>query len=126
MNMGDLYANYFNNDDEELNLKILGICGSPRKGNTEWLIRELMISAEKHGGKTELITLKDKDIRTCDGCLSCEKTSACHVKDEMQEIYSKMLSADAIVFGSPTYMNAPTSLVCILFMVKLKESDLRA
>jgi len=69
-----------------------------------------MTAAENHGSKTELITLKDKNIKTCDGCLSCEKTSACHIKDEMQEIYNKMLSADAIVLGSPTYMDAPTSL----------------
>ena len=91
-------------------MKILGICGSPRKGNTEWLMRELMRATEKRGGKTELITLKDKNIKICDGCLSCEKTSACHIKDEMQETYKKILSADAVVLGSPTYMDAPTSL----------------
>jgi len=90
-------------------LKILEICGSPRTGNTEWLMRELMRATEKHGGKTELITLKDKNIKICDGCLLCEKTSECQIKDEMQEIYKKILSADAIVLGSPTYMDAPTS-----------------
>ncbi|MCJ7422744.1 flavodoxin family protein [Candidatus Bathyarchaeota archaeon] len=71
-------------------------------------MRELMEKAEKRGGKTELITLKDRDIQACDGCLTCEKTSVCHIKDDMQEIYDKMLSADAIVLGSPTYFDAPT------------------
>lgn len=90
-------------------MKILGICGSPRKGNTEWLMRELMRATEKRGGKTELFTLRDRNIKMCDGCLVCEKTNACHIKDDMQGIYDKMLSADAVVLGSPDYMDAPTA-----------------
>ena len=69
-----------------------------------------MTAAEKGGAETELITLKDKNVQLCDGCLACEKTNACHIKDDMQEIYAKMLSADAVVLGSPTYMDAPTAL----------------
>ena len=89
-------------------MKILEICCSPRKGNTEWLMRKLMAVAEKRGAKTELITLRDRNIKVCDGCLVCEKTNACHIKDDMQGIYDKMLSADAVVLGSPDYMDAPT------------------
>ena len=48
----DLYVNPPDSNNEELDLKILGICGSPRKGNTEWLMRELMRATEKRGGKT--------------------------------------------------------------------------
>jgi multimeric flavodoxin WrbA len=91
-------------------MKILEVCCSPRKGNTEWLMRKLMAVAEKRGAKTELITLRDRNIKVCDGCLVCEKTNACHIKDDMQGIYDKMLSVDAVVLGSPTYMDAPTSL----------------
>lgn len=69
-----------------------------------------MAAAEKGGAETELITLKDKNVLVCDGCLACEKTNACHIKDDMQEIYDKILNADAVVLGSPTYMDAPTSL----------------
>ena len=89
-------------------MKILGICCSPRKGNTEWLMRKLVEQAEKRGVEAELITLKDRNIKACDGCLACEKTNACHIKDDMQGIYNKMLSADAVVLGSPDYMDAPT------------------
>jgi multimeric flavodoxin WrbA len=99
-----------NSNNGALNLKILFICSSPRKGNTEWLMKELMRTVEERGGKTELVTLKDKNIKICDGCLSCTKTGICHVRDEMQEIYEKILYADAIVLGSPAYMHAPTSL----------------
>ena len=92
-----------------LGLKILGICGSPRKGNSEWLMGKLMEITKRRGAEAELITLKDRNIRMCDGCLACEKTNACHIKDDMQRIYGKMLSADAIVLGSPDYMDAPTA-----------------
>ena len=91
-------------------MKIIGICGRPRKGNTEWLMRKLMTKAQNKGAETELITLRDRNIKVCDGCLVCEKTNACHIKDDMQGIYDKMLSADAVVLGSPTYMDAPTAL----------------
>jgi len=90
-------------------MKILEICCSPRKGNTEWLMRKLIEMTKKRGVETELIMLKDRNIRICDGCLVCEKTNACHIKDDMQGIYDKMLSTDAIVLGSPDYMDAPTS-----------------
>jgi len=73
-------------------------------------MRTVMAAAQKRGAETELVTLKDKNIKICDGCLACEKTSTCHIKDDMQEIYSKILSADAVVLGSPTYFDAPTSL----------------
>lgn len=90
-------------------MRILGICGSPRKGNTEWLIKQLMATIEKHGGETELDILKNINIKIRDGCLLCPKTETCHLKDDMQEIYAKILSADALVMGSPVYMHAPTS-----------------
>jgi multimeric flavodoxin WrbA len=90
-------------------MKMLEICCSPRKGNTEWLMRKLMATAEKRGAKTELIALRERNIKMCDGCLACEKTYACHIKDDMQGIYDRMLSADAVVLGSPDYMDAPTA-----------------
>jgi multimeric flavodoxin WrbA len=94
--------------EEELSMRILGICCSPRKGNTEWVMRKILTNAERNGAEIELITLRDKNIKMCDGCLACEKTNACHIKDDMQEIYGRMLSADGIVLGSPDYMDAPT------------------
>jgi multimeric flavodoxin WrbA len=71
-------------------------------------MRKLVEQAEKRGAEAELITLKDRNIKVCDGCLACEKTNACHIKDDMQGIYNKMLSADAVVLGSPDYMDTPT------------------
>ena len=91
-------------------MKVVGICGSPRKGNTETLLREAVNSAKEKGADTELILLKDKNIKFCDGCLTCEKTGKCHINDDMQEIYKKLTQSDAIIFGSPTYYDNVTAL----------------
>ncbi len=89
-------------------MKIMGICGSPRNGNTEWMLERVLEAARNAGAETELILLKDKDIKLCRGCLSCEvedETTAgvCVIKDEMEPLLSKMLAADGFVFGTPVY-----------------------
>jgi len=84
-------------------MKIVGICGSPRKGNSEFLLREALKAADKKGAETELILLREKKIEFCDGCLECDKTGECHINDDMQEIYKKLVRADAIIIGSPNY-----------------------
>lgn len=89
-------------------MKVLGICGSPRKGNTEWMLTKVLESARAEGAETELLLLRDRDIGTCRGCLTCEvgddrQPGVCIIKDDMEGMLPKMLAADAIVFGTPVY-----------------------
>ncbi len=85
-------------------MKVLGIVCSPRlSGNTEIMVREALARAEEEGAETELVTLAKKTILPCDACESCRKTDRCHVEDDMQAIYPKLLEADGIIFGSPVY-----------------------
>lgn len=85
-------------------MKVLGIAGSPRKnGSTTLLVKEALSSAQKEGAETELILLREKDIKPCDGCWSCFKAGRCHIKDDMQEIYEKLIAADGIIIASPTH-----------------------
>jgi len=87
-------------------MKVLGICGSPRTaGNTKYMIKKVLKSAKKAGARTEYIFLGEKNIKWCDGCLTCHKTNKCHIKDDMQLLYKKILKADAIIFGSPSYFS---------------------
>ena len=97
-------------------MKIVGICGSPRKGNTEWMLSKLLESAEECGADTELILLRKKDIRRCTGCLVCEsggkkRKGVCNIKDDMQEVYSKLLKADVLVLGTPVYFGMLSGLL---------------
>ena len=55
------------------------------------------------GNDAEVISLKDKDIHFCIGCLACQSQGKCHIDDDVNEIMFKMLKAERIVFASPVY-----------------------
>jgi len=90
-------------------IKILGICGSPvRGGNTEAFLGEALKSTEGLGDiSTESVRLIEKrigDCRHCNWCLSKQtEGSFCNVKDDMLELYPKIIEADAILLATPTY-----------------------
>lgn len=85
-------------------MKILGLSFSPRQqGNTEILLGEALGAAKEAGAETELYSIAGKDIRPCDGCWGCRKAGECHIKDDMQGLYAKLLEADGIIFGTPVY-----------------------
>ena len=85
-------------------MKVLGVVGSQRKnGNTSALVKEALKPFEENGIDTELLFLGDYNINDCNGCDGCQDTFRCIVDDDMQDIYPKILEADAIVLGSPTY-----------------------
>lgn len=85
-------------------MKILGLSCSPRReGNTAALLNEALKGAEQEGAEIELYSVSGKKIEPCDGCWSCGKTGECHIKDDMQELYDKLVGADGIIFGAPIY-----------------------
>lgn len=86
-------------------MNIIAICGSPRKGNTEFVLKRILTKAEEFGAKTELILLREKRIEFCDGCLSCDSSGQCKIRDDMQIIYPRLEENDVIIFGSPNYFN---------------------
>ena len=90
-----------------MKVKILGVSGSPRKGNTEILVRESLKAAEEVGDvETEFIPLRGKKINPCLACYQCvDKKIVCIQKDDMQEIYPKIMEADGIIIGTPVYMH---------------------
>lgn len=85
-------------------MKVLGFVSSHRKGgNTEILVAEVLASAQEAGAETEIILARDLTIQPCDGCRACNKTGVCHIHDDMQQVYPRIESADAIVIGTPVY-----------------------
>jgi multimeric flavodoxin WrbA len=85
-------------------VKLLGIVCSPRtNGNTEVLVKEALDTARNLGAETEMIKVSDLNITPCDGCESCDITGECKIEDDMQDIYTKLLHSDGIIFGSPVY-----------------------
>ena len=50
-----------------------------------------------------LISLKGKNIEFCKGCLACQQTGKCVIKDDVQEIMDEVLNADVVVCATPIY-----------------------
>jgi multimeric flavodoxin WrbA len=97
-------------------MKIIGVCGSPRKGNSEWMLSTLLDKARQCGAETELVLLRKMDIKMCRGCLACEKAGKkrsgnCIQKDDMNALYPKLIAADAIVLATPVYMEMLSGLL---------------
>ena len=84
---------------------LIGISGSPRKGsNTDILVQQVLAAAGERGAATEFIKVADHHISPCDACWRCSDKGVCHIPDDMQNIYPKLLHADGIVIGSPVHM----------------------
>lgn len=84
--------------------KILIISSSLRKGsNSEILADSFLRGAAEAGHQVEKITLRDKTIGFCKGCLACQKAKKCVISDDAVEIADKMLTAGVIVFATPIY-----------------------
>jgi multimeric flavodoxin WrbA len=85
-------------------MKILAVSCSPRKkGNTIAMLEKALDGARSDGAEVELYSVAGKNIQPCDGCWGCTKTGKCHIKDDMQELYDKLIAADGIIFGMPIY-----------------------
>ena len=80
------------------------ISSSPRiGGNSDLLAAEFARGAKEAGNSVEKINLLGKTINFCRGCLACQKTLRCVIKDDADEIAQKMLKADVIAFATPIY-----------------------
>ena len=85
---------------------ILLISGSNRNGNTNFILSEI----EKNIPNSEKILFSKCNIEYCKGCLACYKTNRCMIKDDMDKIINKIIKADLVIFGVPTYFDNVTGL----------------
>ncbi|MBP5555695.1 MAG: flavodoxin family protein [Lachnospiraceae bacterium] len=84
--------------------KVLVISTSLRaKSNSDILAERLVAGARDAGHEVEHISLKDKTIGFCIGCLACQKTQKCVLKDDAIEIAEKVKEADSLVYITPIY-----------------------
>ena len=87
-----------------MNIPILQ--GSPRaNGNTAWMAEECKKAAEAAGPRVTLVNVVRKKIAGCMACEYChgKGNGACVQKDDMQELYPLLETAEALVLASPVY-----------------------
>ena len=84
--------------------KVLIISTSLRShSNSEALANSFAEGAKAAGNEVETITLRDKSITFCKGCLACQTLGCCVIQDDAVEIAERMRTADAIVLATPIY-----------------------
>lgn len=84
--------------------KVLIISTSLRGGsNSEILAKECERGALAAGHEVEFITLKNKDIKFCIGCLACQSKGSCVLKDDVADIMAKVKEAEIVVYATPIY-----------------------
>lgn len=94
-------------------MKVLAINGSPRKdGNTTILLGHVFDELKREGIDTEMIQLAGHTIRGCRACMKCREkmNQRCSMdNDIVNECIAKMVAADGIILGSPTYFSDVTA-----------------
>ena len=90
-----------------MGIKIVAFNTSPRQdGNTAILIKEIFKELAAAKIKTELIQLAGQQLQGCIACGKCavNKNNQCALKgDPLNAYLAKMIQADGIIIGSPTY-----------------------
>ena len=84
--------------------RVLVISTSLRNNsNSEILADAFLDGAQSAGHEAEKVSLKNKTLAFCRGCLACQKTGNCVIHDDAEEIVEKMSHADVLVFATPIY-----------------------
>lgn len=88
-------------------MNVVAFDGSPRRdGNTAILIRTVLAVLDGHGIATDVVQVGGKPIRGCIACYQCfeNKDRRCAVdKDMLNDCVDRMIAANGIILGSPTY-----------------------
>jgi len=94
-------------------MKVVAFNGSPRKdGNTAILIDYVFGQLKNESIETEMVHVGGRPIHGCTACYECyrKKDRRCVIeKDEVNQYIEKMVEADGIILGSPTYFTDVTA-----------------
>ena len=82
---------------------IVGICGSPRNGATEHVLREALTLLELRGFNTSFFTVRGKNLGFCTHCDHCLTHKECIKNDDMKIVYGLLKQAEGIIIATPVY-----------------------
>jgi multimeric flavodoxin WrbA len=96
-------------------LKVLGIMGSPRiKGNSDLLLDQALKGAQSRGAEVEKIVVDKLNISPCKEYYGCLKDGNCVIRDDMDDLYPKILDADVIIVASPMFFYTVSAQLMLL------------
>jgi multimeric flavodoxin WrbA len=82
---------------------ILGVCGSPRDGATQYVLNQSLNQLNSGGYETIFWGVRGKRIGFCTHCDKCLEGNGCIINDDVQSLYPLFEQADAYVFATPVY-----------------------
>jgi multimeric flavodoxin WrbA len=101
-------------------LHLLGVCASPRKGNTHFLLGKAL-EAIRNLPQAEIVDVEEADLRSakmapCTSCEGCAKTKGeCIVQDDFQKLRDRWVRADIVLYSVPVYhLGIPGQLKCFI------------
>jgi len=97
-------------------MKIIGICGSPRKHKSTYYTLNAALEAAKEANpdiETEVFDLADKTVAGCTDCDVCRKKLDCSINDNFKELIPKLQDTDlaAVIIATPVYMGCMSGQV---------------
>lgn len=98
-------------------MNIVAIIASPRgmKGNTGRLLEEVLAGVGEAGGRTEVLSLRELDVKPCVACDACHRGGVCTIADDYESIREKLLACDGFILASPNYIFSVTAQMKALF-----------
>ena len=98
-------------------MKVIAIHGSPRtiRSSTRRLAGLVLEGAAESGAVTEMIDLADYRITPCTACEACSLSGTCVFGDDVPALMVRMQEADAIVLGSPVYIDNISGQMKVFF-----------
>ena len=90
-------------------MKIFGICGSPRKSTTDYVIKNALDKLENNNFDTTLFSCVGKTVKPCMHCDYCLENKKCIIEDDMAEVYENLIDADGIILATPVQSGSISS-----------------
>jgi multimeric flavodoxin WrbA len=102
---------------QEPEMKVIAIHGSPRtiRSSTRRFAGLVLEGAAESGAVTEMIDLADYRITPCTACEACSLSGTCIFGDDVTALIVRMREADAIVLGSPVYIDNISGQMKVFF-----------
>lgn len=87
--------------------KVVGICGSPREGASEYLLKKGLKDLEQTDEiEVSFVTVRESEIGPCNHCSWCENNKGCLIKDDWEELSKLLKEADGIIIASPIHFGS--------------------
>lgn len=100
-------------------MKVLVLNGSPKENSNTMMLTTAFLKGlnEENRHEIQIVSVKEKNITFCRGCLSCwfRQDSHCVIQDDMNELLDEMAASDMIVWSFPLYYHGlPAPLKAVL------------